>query len=98
VWIQLVRYGLATELYLDLYPLLVRQLLYFLEKLDIQRADDRRFDCDIGCSIFTLLTCILGTLDEKTIGIALMPWLKKCLNKILCRKDHCSSVLPIFID
>ena len=66
VWIQLVRFGLATEQYLDLYPLLVRQLLYFVEKVDM--PEERQFDLDIGTSIFTLLTAVLGTAEEKIIG------------------------------
>jgi hypothetical protein len=67
IWIQLMHYGLATQQYLDLYPLLVRQLLYFVDKVDIT-VEDRQFDLDVGCSIFTLLTSVLGTVDEKLIG------------------------------
>ena len=70
VWSQLLRYGLGTEQYVDLYPLLVRQLLYFVDKVDIvqQTEAERQFDLDVGSSIFSLLTCVLGTADEKILG------------------------------
>ncbi len=70
VWSQLLRYGLGTEQYVDLYPLLVRQLLYYVEKVDMQEVEGRQFDLDVGSSIFTLITCVLGTADEKLLGRA----------------------------
>ena len=34
----------------------------------VDMPEERQFDLDIGTSIFTLLTAVLGTADEKIIG------------------------------
>ena len=63
-WCMLLRYNLGVSCYRDLYPLLMKQLLYFIEKVDIApAAEDKQFDYDIGCWLLTMLTNVLGCIS-----------------------------------
>ena len=85
-WCLLLRYNLATESFTNLYPVLMRQLLYFVEKIDISPgAEKEQFNLDVGCWLISVLTTVLGCTDRDTLSWIHVADLRKPV-ETCCRK------------
>lgn len=63
IWATLLRYGLnkPQEAVASFYPMLVRQLIFYRDKVDINEdTDTNRFNFDVGAHIFEMLMCALN--------------------------------------
>lgn len=61
-WSLLLKYNQSLETYNDIYPVIMRLLLYFVNNINItESADKNMFDCDVGAWLLTVLTTVLGS-------------------------------------
>jgi len=96
-WCTLLRYNLTTGSYTNLYPVLVRQLLYFIEKIDISTGTEQQFNYDVGCWLLMVLTTVLGCVDKNTLDWVHIADLRKpvetCTRKWLVQLSRQSELI-----
>lgn len=70
MWATLLRYGLnkPQEAVASFYPMLVRQLIFYRDKVNINEdTDTNRFNFDVGAHIFEMLMCALNVSATHTL-------------------------------
>ena len=60
-WCTLLRYDLTVSSYTHLFPVLMKQLLYYVEKVDLCIGTSDQFTYDVGSWLLTVFTTILGS-------------------------------------
>jgi len=94
-WNIFLRYNLSTQTYSNIYPLLMRLLLYFVNNVDIVPAvaDKKMFDYDVGTWLLIILGTALGCEIALQDLIGLYDPVSTCIRKWLVQISRCNDLL-----